>query len=142
MLDQIGFTTAIRAGVRFDLRYGVPLVVARKDHDLTCPPSRLRALFGAIDMDKPVKDVQPRILRPDALPQIRSLLAAAVRRVAFTEVVPEVERKEPRRLPLKLGRHRHCVGIDREMDKDSPAESHVLRIPIRAVLLDRVLDEF
>ncbi len=67
-------------------------------------------------------------------------MAVGVRRVALPEVVPKVERQEPRRLPLQLGRHRDRIGVDGEVDQRAPAERDVLRIAVGAVLLDRVLD--
>ena len=42
--------------------------------------------------------------------------------------------------PVQPGRHRDRVGVDREVHERPPAERDVLRVPVRAVLLDRVLD--
>jgi hypothetical protein len=41
-------------------------------------------------MDEAVKDVEPWILSPDSLPEIRGLVAVGVRRIALPEVVAEV----------------------------------------------------
>ena len=127
-------------GVGLQLHHRVPLVVAREDDRLRRPPRRDRALLGPLDVDEAVQDVEPGVLGPDALPQVGGLVAVRVRRVALAEVVAEVERQEPRRLALELGRHRDRIGIHREVDERAAAERHVLRVAVVAVLLDRVLD--
>ena len=43
-----------------------------------------------------MEDVEPGILAPDPLPEVRGLVAVGVRRIALPEVVAEVERQEPR----------------------------------------------
>ena len=67
-------------------------------------------------------------------------MAVGVRRVALSEVVAEVERKEPGRLPFQLGSHRDGIGVDREVNQRAPTKGDVLRIPVGAVLLDCLLD--
>ena len=67
-------------------------------------------------------------------------MAVGVRRIAFAEVVAEVERKEARRFAVELGSHRDGIGVDGEVDESSSPERDVLGVAVSAVLLDRVLD--
>ena len=67
-------------------------------------------------------------------------MAVGVRRVARPTVVAEVERQEPGRLAGQLGRHRHPVGIDGEVDQRPSGQGDVRRVPVGPVLRDGVLD--
>ena len=91
-------------------------------------------------MDEAGEQVEPGVALPDPLPQVRGAVPVRVRRVALPAVVAQVERQEPRRLARQPGRHRDRLGVDREVHDRPPAERHVLRVAVRAVLRDRVLD--
>ncbi len=140
VLDEVGVAGAVGGGVGLELQHRVPLVVAGEDDRLGCAPSRDRSLLGALDVDEAMEDVEPGVLGPDPLPEVRGLVAVGVGRIALAEVVAEVEGQEPRRLALQLGGHRDRIGVDREVDERAPPERDVLRIAVVAVLLDRVLD--
>ena len=96
VLDQIRMTGSVRTRVRLKLHDRIPLVIARENHALCCSPSGHRSLLGSLDVDEAMQDVEPGILAPDPLPEIRGLVAVRVRRIALPEVVAEVEREEPR----------------------------------------------
>lgn len=89
------------------------------------------------------QQAQPRVLRPHPLPQVGASIAVGVRRVARPTRDPGtiralVERQEPRALPRQPGGHPHLVGVDREVHHHTALEDQVARVPVGAVLRDRV----
>ena len=67
-------------------------------------------------------------------------MAVGVGRVAFAEVVTQVEGQESCGLALEPGGHRDGIRVDGEMHQRAPTERDIPRIAVVAVLLDRLLD--
>lgn len=95
-----------------------------------------------VDVDEPLKDLHPAVLRPDLLPEIGSSVPGFVWGIPRTVVVSLVEREEVRVVAGEFRRVLYDVRVDGEMDQ-SPAfefEERFRRIAIRLVLLLRIFD--
>jgi hypothetical protein len=135
VLHQVGMARPLLAGRRLQPHHRIPLVGAREDHSGRLP----RALRRLLYVHEPTEQIEPCVALPHPLPQVGRGVSARVLRVARTPLVALVERQEPRVLAGEAGGHRDALGVDGEVDDDA-GECAILRIPIGAVLTDRVLD--
>ena len=135
VLHQVVVPGALLASGGGEGEHGVPLVEPGEDHRCR----RLRPLRGRLDVHEPVEEVEPGVALPHPLPQVGGAVPVGVRRVPAAEVVAPVEGQEAGRLARQPGRHRHPLGVDREVD-DRPPQERVRGVAIAAVLLDRLVD--
>ena len=66
-----------------------------------------------LDVDEPVEDVKPGVLRPDPLPQARGLVPVRVGRITRAVCPTEIERQKPGSLALQLRAEAHFLIVDR-----------------------------
>ena len=135
---------ALCPGCGLEAAHRVPLVVAGEDRHRLLLLGGLGALGGHLHVHEPGEQVEPGVALPHLLPQVRGAVPSRRRRVPCTTGLAGatgalVERQEPCRLTLQPGRHRHPVGVDREVHHRPLGKRHVPRVAILAVLGDRVL---
>ena len=130
MLDQIRLTSTVLASVVNEAEHRIPLVVAGEQRD------PLAVLVGG-RIHEPGQQIEPGIPLPHVIAQVTGPVAVP-RRVACPVTVAAVERQKPGGVSGQLGSHQHLLGIDREMH-DGPTQQRILRVPVAAVLLDRIV---
>nr|WP_291832523.1 hypothetical protein [Candidatus Microthrix sp.] len=132
VLHQVVVTGAVAAGGGGHGQHRIPLVEAGEDRQRRL---LLRALRCGLHVDEAVQQVQPGVALPHPFPQVGGAVSVGVGRIARTQVVAPVERKEPGGLARQAGGHRRLLGVDGKVHH-RPLQQRVLGIPIGAVLLD------
>ena len=140
VLNEVRAAGSLGAGGRLQPANGVPLVVTGEDGRARLELRRVRRPLARHDVDEAAQEVEPRIPRPDLLPQVAGPVAGRVGGVALPVRVATVERQEPRLQPLEPGRHLDEVRVHGEVDECPTPEGHVRGVPILPVLLLRMLD--
>jgi hypothetical protein len=132
VLNKVVVTGAVAAGGGRHGQHRIPLMEAGEDRQLRL---LLRALWCGLHVDEAVQQVQPRVALPHPFPQVGGAVPVRVGRIARTQVVAPVERKEPGRLARQARGHRRLLGVDGKVHH-RPLQQRVLRVAICSVLLD------
>lgn len=138
MLYKVAPSGSAHTRIAEKFSYDVELVVTRKDLLQHLAPCSLILFFD--DLGVVLDDVGQSFTGEAIAPQIVSLDARRVGRIARPIVVSLVEWKEPGILAAQLGAETHFLVVNREMHHAAPELKEKLAgIAVALVLLDSVL---
>ncbi len=139
VLDQVAPTRPVGVHIGQRLPHHAKLVVARPHLPAVLPAAARILLLD--DLRVVLKDVCQARRREHLFPEVVSLEAVRIGRVAGAVVVSLVEGQEPRALAAQLGAHAHLAVVYREMHHAAAElEQPLARVAVALVLLDGVLD--
>src|ERR1041385_2076740 len=140
--DQVVVPRSLGPSRCLGLAHRIELMVAGENEVL--PPNDLSADLALVNfqMDESVQGVEETIAPQNLFPQVGSLVARWILRIARPAMIPLVERQEVRTLPGKASCHVNLVRVNRKMDERAllELEYQVIRIAVVAILEFRVVN--
>src|SRR5690348_616518 len=116
MHDQVVVSRSFGLSSGFDLPHRIELMVAGENEVL--PPNELAADLALVNFQvyESVQDVEETVPLQNLFPQVGSLVASWIVRIARASMIAFIERQEVRAFPGKASCHVNLVGVNRKVD--------------------------